>query len=100
MKAIRNRLKHYISNVIQLLINKVIYYLLYLFTILIILISHFKGNDSKYVLKSDKNKVHILMKKHSDIIVKRVNDKHEQIKKYLLSKTLTINKYKNKLFSK
>ena len=80
MIVIINRLKNNLINVIQLLINKVISYLLYLFTILIILISHFKRSDSKYVLKSDKNKVHILMKKYSDIIVKRLNDKHEQIK--------------------
>ena len=84
MKSIINRLKCKLIDVIQLLINKVIYYTLYLLVILIKLISHFMRNDSKYILKSNRNKVCILMKKHGDIIVKRLIDKHEQIKKYLL----------------
>ena len=74
-----------IIDVIQLLINKVIYYLLYLSTILIKLISQFKRNDSKYILKSNKNKVYILMKKHGDKIVQeKMIEKHERIKDYLL----------------
>ena len=74
-----------IIDVIQLLINKVIYYLLYLSTILIKLISQFKRNDSKYILKSNTNKVYILMKKHGDKIVQeKMIEKHERIKDYLL----------------
>ena len=80
IKSIINKLKCKIIDVIQLLINKVIYYLLYLSTILIKLISQFKRNDSKYILKSNRNKVCMLMKKHGDIIVKKLIDKHEWIK--------------------
>ena len=70
-----------IIDVIQLLTNKVIYYLLYLSTIFIKLISQFKRNDSKYILKSNKNKVYILIKKHDDKIVQeKMNEKHERIK--------------------
>ena len=58
--------------------------MLYVSTILIKLISQFKRNDSKYVLKSNRNKVYILMKKHGDKIVQKMIEKHEQIKEYLL----------------
>ena len=58
--------------------------MLYVSTILIKLISQFKRNDSKYVLKSNRNKVYVLMKKHGDKIVQKLIEKHEQIKEYLL----------------
>ena len=63
-KVNHNRLKFKLIGAIKLLINKVIYYLLYSFAILIKLISQFKRNESKYILKSNRNKVCILMKKH------------------------------------
>ena len=72
-----------IIDVIQLLINKVIYYLLYLSEILIKLISQFKHNDSKDILKSNKNIVYVLMKKHGDKIIQKMIEKHGRIKEYL-----------------